>query len=420
MVVLVPAPSFAIASPDFHPRTCGIGDHSLRLAGELRARGYSAEIFTRLPGTVHPEAPEVPVHAVASRFPIMIAEGIRRLVVQSGPSHLVIQYAPHMWGAGRFGSLATTWLALAAKRAGLDVTVIAHELFTPLLPRPDLMLGAILNRAQIVGIARAADRLLVSTDTRVEELMPFWRLGGLPGRPGVLRIGPNSLPQRRSRTTTRPRRLGFFSTFAVTKRFDVVLGAFEQVWRRWPDSELVLIGDIGGRDSRHVASIHRAIEQHPGRDRIRLTGKLPLEEVAEQIADLDLYLFPMTTGANTRSGTLPVALGSGLPVVALNGTETDLELFRDRENVLFAKSMTAEAFASSSIEILESPALAERISMGARRLYDEHLSWSRIGDAFIAALGLQSTPVGSRTPDAELARAQYPIGPVGSDRIVAR
>jgi hypothetical protein len=58
--------------------------------------------------------------------------------------------------------------------------------------------------------------------------------------------------------------------------------------------------------------------------------------------------------------------------------------------------------------------------MGARRLYDEHLSWSRIGDAFIAALGLQSTPVGSRTPDAELARAQYPIGPVGSDRIVAR
>jgi glycosyltransferase involved in cell wall biosynthesis len=333
-----------------------------------------------------------------------------------------------MWGAGRFGSLATTWLALAAKRVGIDVTVIAHELFTPFLARPDLMLGAVLNRAQIMGIAKAADRLLVSTDTRVEELMPFWRLGGLPARPGVLRIGPNSLPVGRYRAAGR-RRLGFFSTFAITKRFDVVLGAFEHVWRRWPDSELVLIGDIGGRDNRHVASIYRAIERHPGRDRIRVTGKLSLEGVARQIADLDIYLFPMTTGANTRSGTLPVALGSALPVVALNGTETDLELFRDRENVLFAKSMTADAFASSALQILEDPELAERISIGARRLYDDHLSWSRIGGALMAALGLQSTALAARmqeigspprAPEADLTRAQNAVGPVGGDRIVAR
>jgi glycosyltransferase involved in cell wall biosynthesis len=381
----VAQPSFAIASPDFHPRTCGIGDHSLRLAAELGRRGYPVEIFARGPALPHPEAPEVPIHGFTGAFPLAIAEQIRRALTRGRPTHLVIQYTHHMWGAWRFGSPASTWLAAAARRAGVDVTIIAHELFTELAPRPDLLVGAALQRAQIMAVARSAHRLLVTTDTRVAELMPYWRAAGLGGQPGVMRVGPNALPVPRARAAG-PHRLGLFSTLATNKRFDVVLDAFEQVWRRRPDSELVLIGDIGGREDRRVASVREAIDRHPARAQIQVTGKLPLAEVARHMAELDVYLFPMTTGANTRSGTLPVALGCGLPVVATKGIQTD-ELFEADENVVFAPSLSGDAFGASVLRVLDDPALAARLSAGARHLYERHLAWPVIVDRFLAALG---------------------------------
>jgi glycosyltransferase involved in cell wall biosynthesis len=385
-------PSFAIACPQFHPWTCGVGDHALRLAVELRRRGYRAEILTRAPAAPHPDASDVPVHALTGRFPLQVAEKIRRVVTQQGFTHLILEYVPHMWDAWRFGSPATAWLALAARQAGIDVTVIAHELFIPIAARPDLLLGAGLQRAQLAGMAACAQRLLVTTDTRVEEIMPLWRAAGRSGRPGVLRVGPNALPVPRAMVPGRCR-LGVFSTLATTKRFDVVLGAFELVWRRRPESELVLIGDLGAREDRRTAAVYQAIERHPARDRIRVTGKLPLAEVARQMAELDVYLFPMTSGANTRSGTLAVALGCALPVVSINDSETDLRLFRDGENVAFARALTAAAFGERALEILDDPALSARLSAGARRLYDRHLSWEVVGDELLAALGYRSEPL---------------------------
>ena len=178
-------------------------------------------------------------------------------------------------------------------------------------------------------------------------------------------------------------RLGLFSTLASNKRFDLVLGAFEQVWRRHPESELVIIGDLGSRERAPVATFMSAVERHPAREKIRITGKLPLQDVAAEMADLDIYLFPMTTGANTRSSTLPVALGSGLPVVAIRGPETDTDLFRNGENIVFADALTDDAFARAALAILDNPAFAERLSTGARRLYADHLEWERLVDELL-------------------------------------
>jgi glycosyltransferase involved in cell wall biosynthesis len=114
---------------------------------------------------------------------------------------------------------------------------------------------------------------------------------------------------------------------------------------------------------------------------------LSLAEVSAEIAELDLYLFPMSTGANTRSGTLPAALGSGLPIVAVRGAETDDELFRDGDNVVFAQALTGGAFADAALRLIRDPALMERVTSGALRLYAEHLSWERIVDRFLAELG---------------------------------
>ena len=166
------------------------------------------------------------------------------------------------------------------------------------------------------------------------------------------------------------------------KRFEVLLDCFERVRARRPEAELVILGDLGDRARPHVMKFHDAVLRHPGRDRIHLLGKQPLDDIAREMAALDVYLFPMMTGANTRSSTLPVALGTGLPVVAVKGVETDA-VFVDHENVLFADQLSGDSFAAAVLALAQPDGLAERISRGALALYDAHLRWDRIGDQLL-------------------------------------
>jgi glycosyltransferase involved in cell wall biosynthesis len=318
----------------------------------------------------------------------MIARHALDAIAEGRPTDVLIQYTPQMWDAGRFGSPAAVWLAARARHLGARVTVIAHELTVPFLPRPDLAVAAVTQRVQLAALVKASDSFFVTTGTRALYLSRFCRLLGV-AEPGVVRIGPGALPIERRRIEAAAKtvpRIGFFSTAAVGKRFDVVLDAFAQIVGQIPGAELVLIGDLGSPEQRGVRAILNAIGHHPAKSQIRMTGRLSLAQIASEMAALDLYLFPMSTGANTRSSTLPVALGAGLPIVAVRGTETDPELFRDGENVVFARDMTGAAFAEASLRLLGDQAALDRVADGGRRLYASHLTWERIVDHLLAEM----------------------------------
>jgi glycosyltransferase involved in cell wall biosynthesis len=377
---------FAMVTPNFHPRVCGIGDYSARLGAELHRRGHAVSFFSRNPVGSHPVATELEVHGVSGRFPLEIARAAVPAIRDWRPTDVLIQYTPQMWDAWRFGSPAMVWLAAQTRRPGVRVTLVAHELFIPWDLRPDLLLGAGSQRIQLAAMLKSVDRIFVTTDTRARSIASVCRLLGLP-EPGVVRVGANALPierRRRPTTSTGAPRIGFFSTAAANKRFDVVLDAFGRIVAEHPSAELVLIGDLGPSELPRVRTIVDAVARHPAGARIRMTGKLSLSEIASQLADLDLYLFPMDTGANTRSSTLPSALGSALPVIAVVGADTDLTLFRDGENVVFAREMSGPAFAEASLRLLRNPQLMAEIGDNARRLYEVHMTWERIADRLLA------------------------------------
>jgi glycosyltransferase involved in cell wall biosynthesis len=390
---------FAIVSPNFYPRVCGVGDHSARLGDEIRRRGHEVIVFSRLPVSPNPEAPALEVRGVAGWLPTTIARHVGDAIAAARPTDVVLQYTAQMWNTWRFGSPALVWLAERARRAGARVTLIAHELFSPWPARPDLILVALTQRVQLAALLSRCDYVFVTTDTRVSAIAGVCRLLHAPV-PGVLRVGANALPmERRARGALTPEaevRIGLFSTAAVGKRFDVVLDAFARVAREWPSAQLSLIGELGSPERPDVRQILDAVRRHPATDRIRLTGKLSLAEVAAQIVALDVYLFPIDTGANTRSSTLPIALGSGLPVVAVQGPETDVELFRDGENIVFVPELTADAFAEGVLRLLRERGLSTRVGQGARRLYADHLSWPRIADHLLTALGADGPEQSSR------------------------
>jgi glycosyltransferase involved in cell wall biosynthesis len=374
---------FAIVCPNFYPRTCGVGDHSVRLASALERRGHRVAMFSRTPAAPHPEAPDLRVTASDGALPMLIARQLGAAIAEQRPTDVILQYTPQMWEGSRFGNPAVPWLVRRARRAGARVTLIAHELHLAWLRRPDLTVASALQRAQLGVLLRSCDRVLVTTGTRARQVEPLARLVGAP-KPGVIRVGPSALPAPARRPGTG--RVGVFNTAQIGKRFDVVLDAFAHIAAEIPSAELVLLGDLGAPGHPLVKQVTDAVARHPARARVRLTGKLPLAAVAAEIAALDVYLFPMETGANTRSSTLPTALGSGIPVVATDERETDHDLFRDGENVVFARGLDGAAFAEAALRLLRDQALAARVSAGARRLYDEHLAWDRIADHLMREL----------------------------------
>jgi glycosyltransferase involved in cell wall biosynthesis len=348
----------------------------MRFATELRRRGHEAAVFTRAPASRNPAAPDLPVTGVSGGS-LAIAAGVAAEVAAGGFSDAVIEYAPQMWGPSRFGSPALPFLAAQLKRQGISISLMIHEPFTPWYGRPDLLIGAALLRLQLGAVLPSCDRCFVTTETRL-PLVAGAVAALSPARPlSVMRIGPNALPAPGH--PTRAYRMGFFATLAIGKRFDIAISALEETSRLYPRAELLLIGDVATAGPRAAAALKDRIARSPVAAQIRLTGKLSLQEIAATVATLDLYLFTMNTGANTRSSTLPLALGSGVPAVAIRGPETD-PIFVHGDNVFFADSLDGAAFARAATKVFADHELAARLSLGGQRLYREHLAWDRIVD----------------------------------------
>lgn len=365
----------AIVSPNYYPQTCGVGDNSMRLGSVLLERGLQVGVFTRTPAEPHPSAPQLQVYGFACQDATHCALTMLDGVVDWGATRMLIQYTPQMLEAFRLGSPAVPLLAYLARRRGIGVTVIAHELFNPWSLRPNVVAGALGHRLMLAALIAIADNVLVTTNARQARLRTLARLVCGERRLSVVRIGPNALPilgRRREGSM----RLGTFSTLTIGKRFDLLLDAFSLIASTSSQATLTLIGALQ-QQPRRFRFLQQAVNSHPFRERILLTGGLDLPQLAHAVSELDVFLHTDALGAGTRSSTLPTALGCGVPVVALAGTETDA-LFRADENIVFADSLSAEGFASAVMRLLRQPALARKVSRGGRHLYDEHLSWEAI------------------------------------------
>jgi glycosyltransferase involved in cell wall biosynthesis len=371
----------AMVCPHYYPVTCGVGDYSMRLARELIERGAEVALFTHSPAERNPECEVVDVHGGAGRTPLEVTRDFRDALLAYDPSHVIIQYTPHMLLASRFGSPAIPVL-MSEMRGRSHVTVIFHELYNPWSWRPDLAISGAMQRLQFVAVVGAADRIFVTTVARKRLLEGIFRRAGRPREVELLFVGANA-PPLPVRTEHDGHRIGIFSMLGRTRRFDLMIDAFTLVHQRYPDSELVLIGDLGTDSSSRYRDLKAHIAQSPAAKHIRLTGAIPLWRVAEEVAALDVYMLPDETGASTRSSTLPVALGSGIPVVATCGPETALNFFVDGENIAFADAMTATDLAAVALRVLDDPILADKLGTGGRLLYQRDLAWSAIADRLL-------------------------------------
>jgi glycosyltransferase involved in cell wall biosynthesis len=154
-----------------------------------------------------------------------------------------------------------------------------------------------------------------------------------------------------------------------------LLELWEQVRAGLPEARLLLIGEPSKRVRRRLA----------GRGDIVLRGRVPQERLVSELAQVDVAVYPRTSGRGIRASKVAVYLGAGVPTVSYDYAVVD-DLRETGAGVLVSSpSEFADAVARLLTDDAERARLAERARAAGRerdwrvlaerfeRILDEHL-----------------------------------------------
>jgi glycosyltransferase involved in cell wall biosynthesis len=181
----------------------------------------------------------------------------------------------------------------------------------------------------------------------------------------------------KARNPLRPR---FFVTRNLEPMYDVesVLRAFRLIQQRIPEATLGIAG-AGSEEARL-----RALAAEWNLHGVEFYGAVPWNELPAIYEDFDIYL--NASRVDNFPGALVEAACSGLPIITTRAGGIP-EMIRDRDNGLLVDIGDANALAQASLELLDCPELALRLTRNARE-WAEKFSWRRVFPELLLRYGM--------------------------------
>lgn len=362
--------------PRMPPAHDAIGEHTSLLATSL-ARSCDVRVWTAS-GDPDP----IPGVAVESGFSVDRRRGVLE-ILDALPDEpldwLVLQYQPFAYGRWGFNPyLARLLRALRRRTPPVQTALLVHEAYAP-PTSPSLSVLCGWNLIQLATLIRRSDLVLFSIDPWRKRLEGRVRtpVVHLPVGSNIARVATGREVARRA-LGVGPETfvVGVFGNASLTRLLRHVRAAAQALRERTAEVLVLYVGRDG-------PAVSRACEGLPFRD----AGRLAPDDVSRHFAAMDLYLAPFRWGASTRRGSLMVALQHGIPTVSTRGFETDESLrAADGDALLLADHRDRSGFAALATRAFDDPALRERLSEGAHRLFDANFTWEKIGDRLGAAL----------------------------------
>lgn len=181
---------------------------------------------------------------------------------------------------------------------------------------------------------------------------------------------------RRQRTRTDDRVIILFpGSFQWHQGLDIAIKALGHIKDEVPNAELHLYGGGGG------AGTEEGLAELAGRlgldGRVQFCGAVPLEQIADVIANADLGIVPKRAnsfGNEAYSTKIMEFMSQGVPVVA---SRTKIDTFYFDDTVIrFFKSGDSEAMAEAMLDVLKNRVLRESL-IGRGYEYVERNSWAQ-------------------------------------------
>jgi len=350
---------------------CGVRDHAEVLAGELERRDIECSLhwLRRHESSLRGSLAEVRPWA----------SSLGRVLGDERPDLVILHYSVFAFSY-RGVPLFVPWVSRALRRAGLPVLTIVHEAVYPWsIGGLRGKVWAASQRLVLIGVLRASSALLVTAEFRARWLESRrW----LVRRP--LAVAPvfSNLPQPRedARATAPGDLIGLFGYSYEGAAVSLVLDALLELRRLEHPARLLLLG-APGPSSPAGREWLAAAEARGLAGALSFTGALPAQQLVDAMAGCDLLIVANDGGPTSRKGTLAGSLGSGSPVVAIDGPRRWSELI-DGETIRIT-GRTPGALADAAAELLADRAARDELGGRGRRFAEEQMGVGRTAEAVV-------------------------------------
>ena len=353
--------------------TSGMRDHARLLAEALPAEGIGSSL--------HWLVREQRSLAGAHREVAAWARALEGALREERPRALVMHYASFAYAQRGIPVFLAPALRVA-RRSGVPLIAVMHELAYPFRGGASGYLWASTQRAALLALMRASAAAVVTTEQRVAWLRSRrW----LPERPVAFAPVYSNLPPPAPEVPVDELRLGLFGYAYEGANRGLVLDALARLRERLP-ARLELLGAPGPGTATAAAWLEQA-ERRGVAQAITFSGRLPAQELSDELAACAVLLCAASPGPTPRKGTLAASLASGRPVVAIDGHLTWQELCE--QDALSVVAPDGDALAAELGRLLSDGGAREALGGRGRAFHDRRMAASctaRLVSAIVADL----------------------------------
>ena len=354
---------------------CGVRDHATLLGEGLRAEGVECSMtwLARRASSLAGSRAEVSAWA----------QELERELSRERPDFVLLHYSVFAF-AHRGVPLFVHPLTRVLRRSGVPVLTIVHEAVYPwTIGGLRGKLWALTQRMLLIDVMRISRAVLVTADFRARWLSSRrW----LPRRPVVVAPVFSNLPAPRASARPEPTSaaIGLFGYSYEGAALSLVLDALALLRERFDQAQLLLLG-APGRSSPAAEEWERAARERGLEQALSFTGTLSAQELADALSACAVLLFVNSGGPSSRKGTLAGSLGSGAPVVALDGPRRWSEI-HDGE-VLRLVGDDPSQLAEAVAELLDDRELRDALGVRGRDFAERQMGVARTAQALMGLAG---------------------------------
>ncbi len=354
----------AILSRNLPPARCGIGDHAIQLARELRRRGH---VVIAVGGVGNAGDGRI----IVPEFWKDVGQAalIRELEVFD-PTDVVLQYTPLAFAGARGfqdDAIERMWKSCSQR---WNSYLVAHETYFVSARHPPSWIKGPLEKRRLQRLVAKSHAVFSASQTLVEE-MSRWsaaRIVRLPIGSNVERV---AMKKENARTA-----LGF-------ERDDMVLtlfgGGTALKWQAGHVRETAALLHRAGVRARWLLLGGAEPGVLPPGARAEIRSWLEPEMLSMHLLASDLFLVPHYGGLSAKRGTVMAAMQHALAIAGTRGPMTDgfwaevsgVKLFDNKE-----------AFGDGVLALCRDRSALEEPGRSNAAYFEKHFDWRVIGDLY--------------------------------------
>ncbi len=374
-----------IISSDYFAMPGGVSEYVYYLSHELTKQGIQVFVITSKDRRVK-LSNNVKVIPLVTKWSLFGLLKLINTIKDINPDFVSFQYVPYMYnyyGIPIWVVIFALWLRFK----GFKLITTFHEICIVFDLNPKYWIVAIIQRLIAYLISFASNKIIVSIEYSRKILYPFKnKIVQIPIGSNIL---PLDVPEEQKnvlRKKIAPNDEIIISTFGKIghyRRDDILLEAIKKV-KESKGGVLIKLLFLGESSKVLKENLSGEINQLNLQSMVSFLGYLDANELYKHLLVSNIFVLlnaDIRGGISVKSSSVAAAYAAGLPIIGYKGLITD-DFFRDGKNILFVKSLTANAIADSIMKLINNTDFRNNLANQALESYKKELAWDIISNKY--------------------------------------